>query len=65
MRRSNLWIIGVDENEDFQLKGPANIFSTPLAFSIVSPDPASELFGEAIASLNSIRTQQVEAISAI
>jgi hypothetical protein len=22
-----LWIIGVDENEDFQLKGPANIFN--------------------------------------
>jgi hypothetical protein len=27
MRRTNLWIIGVDENEDFQLKGPANIFN--------------------------------------
>jgi hypothetical protein len=27
MRRSNLWIIGVDENEDFQLKGPGNIFN--------------------------------------
>jgi hypothetical protein len=27
MRRSNLQIIGVDENEDFQLKGPANIFN--------------------------------------
>jgi hypothetical protein len=27
MRRINLWIIGVDENEDFQLKGPANIFN--------------------------------------
>jgi chromosome segregation ATPase len=25
MRRPNLWLIGVDENEDFQLKGPANI----------------------------------------
>jgi chromosome segregation ATPase len=25
MRRPNLWIIGVDENEYFQLKGPANI----------------------------------------
>jgi hypothetical protein len=24
MRKPNLWIIGVDENEDFQLKGPAN-----------------------------------------
>jgi hypothetical protein len=27
MRRPRLWIIGVDENEDFQLKGPANIFN--------------------------------------
>jgi hypothetical protein len=27
MRRPNLWIIGVDENEDFQIKGPLNIFS--------------------------------------
>jgi chromosome segregation ATPase len=24
-RRPNLWITGVDENKDFQLKGPANI----------------------------------------
>ena len=27
MRRPNLRIIGVDENKDFQLKGPANIFN--------------------------------------
>ena len=27
MRRPNLRITGVDENEDFQLKGPANIFN--------------------------------------
>jgi hypothetical protein len=27
MRRPSLWIIGVDENADFQLKGPANIFN--------------------------------------
>ena len=27
MRRPNLQIIGVDENEDFQLKGPANIIN--------------------------------------
>jgi chromosome segregation ATPase len=27
MRRPNQQIIGVDENEDFQLKGPANIFN--------------------------------------
>ena len=27
MRRPNLRIIGVDENEDFQLKGLVNIFN--------------------------------------
>jgi hypothetical protein len=27
MRRTNLWIIGVDENEYFQINGPANIFN--------------------------------------
>jgi uncharacterized coiled-coil protein SlyX len=27
MRKSNLLIIGIDENEDFQLKGPVNIFN--------------------------------------
>jgi chromosome segregation ATPase len=27
MRKSNLRIIGVDENKEFQLKGPANIFN--------------------------------------
>ena len=27
IRRPNLTIIGVDENEDFQLKGPVNIFN--------------------------------------
>jgi hypothetical protein len=27
MKRPNLWIIGVDENEDFPLKGPVNIFN--------------------------------------
>ena len=27
MRRPNLRIIGVDENEEFQVKGPANIFN--------------------------------------
>ena len=27
MRKPNLQIIGVGENEDFQLKGPANIFN--------------------------------------
>jgi hypothetical protein len=28
MRRPNLKIIGIDENENFQLKGPVNIFNT-------------------------------------
>jgi hypothetical protein len=27
MRRPNLRIIGIDENGDFQLKGPVNIFN--------------------------------------
>jgi hypothetical protein len=27
MRRQNLRMIGIDENEDFQLKGPTNIFN--------------------------------------
>jgi chromosome segregation ATPase len=27
MRRLNIWIVGIDENADFQLKGPANIFN--------------------------------------
>jgi hypothetical protein len=27
MRRPNLWITGMDENEDFQPKGPTNIFN--------------------------------------
>ena len=27
MRRPNLRILGVDNNEDFQLKGPVNIFN--------------------------------------
>jgi hypothetical protein len=27
VRRPNLRIVGIDENEDFQLKGPVNIFN--------------------------------------
>ena len=27
MRRPNLRIIGIDESEDLQLKGPANVFN--------------------------------------
>jgi hypothetical protein len=30
MRRSNLWIIGLEESEDSQLKGPVNIFNKVL-----------------------------------
>jgi chromosome segregation ATPase len=35
MRRPNLLIIGVDENEDFQLKGPANIFNKMFVFFLI------------------------------
>jgi hypothetical protein len=28
MRKPNLRIIGIDEKEDFQIKGPVNIFNT-------------------------------------
>jgi hypothetical protein len=34
MRRPNLRIIGVDKNEDFQLKGPANIFNKTIEENI-------------------------------
>jgi hypothetical protein len=27
MRKPNLWVIGIDENEDFQLKEPVSIFT--------------------------------------
>ena len=33
LRRPNLKIIGVDENEDLQLKGPENIFNKIIANS--------------------------------
>jgi hypothetical protein len=41
MRRPNLWIIGVDENEDFQLKGPANIFNIIIEENF--PNPKKEM----------------------
>ena len=37
MRRPNLRIIGVDENEDFQLKGPANIFNRIIEGNFPNP----------------------------
>jgi hypothetical protein len=37
MRRPNLRIKGVDENEDFQLKGPANIFSKMIEENFPKP----------------------------
>jgi hypothetical protein len=27
MKRPNLWLLGIDENEDFQLKGPEKFFN--------------------------------------
>jgi hypothetical protein len=41
MRRPNLWIIGVDENEHFQLKGPANIFNNIIEENF--PNPKKEM----------------------
>jgi uncharacterized coiled-coil protein SlyX len=37
MRRPNLWIIGIDENEDFQLKGPVNIFNEIIEKNFPNP----------------------------
>ena len=37
MRRPNLRIIGVDENEDFQLKGPTNIFNKIIEENFPNP----------------------------
>jgi hypothetical protein len=37
MRRPNLQITGVDENEDFQLKGPANIFNKIIEKKLPKP----------------------------
>ena len=41
MWRANQWIIRVDENEDFQLKGPANIFNKIIEENI--PNPMKEM----------------------
>jgi chromosome segregation ATPase len=37
MRKPNLRLIGIDDNEDFQLKGPANIFNKIIEENF--PDP--------------------------
>jgi hypothetical protein len=37
VKRTNLRIIGVDENEDFQLKGPANIFNRIIEGNFPNP----------------------------
>ena len=37
MRRPNLRIMGIDENEDFQLKGPANIFNKIMEENFSNP----------------------------
>jgi hypothetical protein len=42
MRRPQLWIIGVEENEDFQLKGPANIFNKTLEENFLKERDAHE-----------------------
>jgi hypothetical protein len=34
IRRLNIRIIGIDENEDFQIKGPANIFNKSIEENI-------------------------------
>jgi hypothetical protein len=41
MRRPNLRIIGVNENEDFQVKGPANIFNKTIKENF--PNPKREM----------------------
>jgi hypothetical protein len=35
MRRQNLRIIGIDENEDFQLKGPVKVFNKITSYYIL------------------------------
>jgi hypothetical protein len=37
MRKPNLRIIGIDENEDYQLKGPVNIFNKIIEEKIPYP----------------------------
>ena len=37
MRRPNLRIISIDENEDFQLKGPVNIFTKIIEENFANP----------------------------
>ena len=42
MRRPNLRLIGIDENEDFQLKGPVNIFNTIIEENLTQPKERNE-----------------------
>ena len=37
MRRPNLRIIGIDKKEDFQLKGPVNIFTKIIEENFPNP----------------------------
>jgi hypothetical protein len=37
MRRPNLRIIGIDKKEDFQLKGPVNIFNKTIEKKLPQP----------------------------
>jgi hypothetical protein len=41
MKRLNLKIIGIEESEDFQLKGPANIFNKIIEENL--PNPKKEI----------------------
>lgn len=43
MRRPNLWITGIDENEDFHLKGPVNIFEKIIEENFPKPNPKKEM----------------------
>jgi hypothetical protein len=52
MRRPNLRIIGVDENEDFQLKGPANIFNKIIEENFLKPKEMPMITQEAYRTPN-------------
>ena len=52
MRRPNLLIIGVEEKEDFQLKGPANIFNKIIEENFLKPKEMPMIIQEAYRSPN-------------
>ena len=52
MRRPNILMIGVDENEDFQLKGPANIFNKIIEKKLLKPKEVSMNIQEAYTTPN-------------